>query len=73
MTPAERDPFGPPAGDSTCLDSPCVSCVRSALSERNVMAAAEADVHVDVQRVVTVQLVGELVGGVVVVGPVHEE
>ena len=73
MTPAERDPFGPLAGDSTCLDSPCVSCVCSASCVWNVMASAEADVQVDVQRVVIVQLVGELVGGVVVVGPVHEE
>ena len=58
---------------STCLGSTCVSSVRSALSERMLVAAAGADVQFQAQAGVAVELAGELVGGVLVAGPVHAE
>ena len=58
---------------ATCLGSTCVSSVRSALSERMLVAAAEAHVQFQAQPGVAVELAGELVGGVLVAGPVHAE
>ena len=62
----------PPARPAHRVGSTSASSVRSTLSEWILVAAAEADVQLEVQRGVAVVRAGELVGGVVVVGPVHE-
>ena len=54
------------------VGSTSASSVRSTLSEWILVAAAEADVQLEVQRGAAVERAGELVGGAVVVGPVHE-